>query len=66
MKSASLNRNDPSPESGVMYETKLSLKISCSTHVQLAQLDKHQTSKPVIVSCEFNSHWMQLFLAETF
>ena len=31
------------------------------------QLDKHQTSKPVMVRCEFNSHWRQpYFFAETF
>ena len=28
---------------------------------RLAQLDKHQTSKPLMVSCEFNSHWRQLY-----
>ena len=36
-------------------------RISCSTHVCLAQLDKHQTSKLVMVCCEFNSHWRQLY-----
>ena len=30
-------------------------------HDRLAQLDKHQTSKPVMVSCEFNSHRRQLY-----
>ena len=52
--------NDPSPESEMVYETKFSLKMSYSTHVCLVELDKHQTSKPVMVSCEFNSHWRQL------
>ena len=27
----------------------------------LAQLDKNQTSKPVMVSCEFNYHRRQLY-----
>ena len=44
------SRNDPSPKSEVMYETKFSLKISYSTHACLAQLDKHQTCKPMMVS----------------
>ena len=35
--------------------------------VRLKQLDKDQTSKPVMVSCEFNFHCRQLyFFAETF
>ena len=54
IKSCSIeSRNDPSPKSEVVYETKFSLKISYSTHACLAQLDQHQTSKPVMVSCEF-------------
>ena len=28
-------------------------------HDRLAQLDKHETSKPVMVSCKFNFHWSQ-------
>ena len=44
------SRNDPSPKSEVVYETKFSLKISYSTHACLAQLDQHQTCKPVMVS----------------
>ena len=40
----------------VVYKIKFSLKISYSTHVCLPQFDKHQTSKPIMVSCEFNSH----------
>ena len=44
------SRNDPSPKSEVVHETKFSLKISYSTHVCLAQLDRHQTCKPVMVS----------------
>ena len=36
-----------------------SLKLS--PHVCLAQLDRHQICKPVIVSCEFNSQWRQLY-----
>ena len=55
------SRNDPSPKSEVVHETKFSLKISYSTHVCLAQLDRHQTCKPVMVSCDFNSHWRQLY-----
>ena len=39
-----------SPKSEVMHETKFSLKISYSTHVCLAQLNQHQTCKPVMVS----------------
>ena len=27
-----------------------------------AQLDEHQTYKPVIVSCEFNFHWKELYI----
>ena len=43
------SRNDPSAKSEVMHETKFSLKISYSPHVCLAQLDRHQTCKPVMV-----------------
>ena len=50
------SRNEPKSE--VVHKTKFSLKISCSTHVCLAQLDWHQTCKPVMFSCEFNSHSM--------
>ena len=59
------SRNDPSPKTEVVGETKFSLKISYSTHVCLAQLDRHQTCKPVMVSCEFNSHWRQLYFLKT-
>ena len=44
------SRNDPSPKSEVVHETKFSLKISYSTHACLAQLDQHQTYKPVMVT----------------
>ena len=44
------SRNDPSPKNEVVHETKFSLKISYSTHACLAQLDQHQTYKPVMVS----------------
>ena len=51
IKSCSIeSRNDPSPKSEVVHETKFSLKISCSIHACLAQLDQHQTCKPVMVS----------------
>ena len=51
IKSCSIeSRNDPSPKSEVVHETKFSLKISHSTHACLAQLDQHQTSNPVMVS----------------
>ena len=51
MKSCTIeSRNDSSPKSEVVHETKFSLKISYSTHVCLAQLDQHQTCKPVMVS----------------
>ena len=51
IKSCSIeSRNDASPKGEVMHETKFSLKISCSTHACLAQLDQHQTCKPVMVS----------------
>ena len=51
IKSCSIeSRNDPSPEREVVHETKFSLKISYSTHACLAQLDQHQTCKPVMVS----------------
>ena len=39
-----------SPKGEVVHETKFSLKISYSTHACLAQLDQHQTCKPVMVS----------------
>ena len=44
------SRNDPSPKSEVVRETKVNLKISYSTDVCLAQLDRHQICKPVMVS----------------
>ena len=44
------SRNDQSPKGEVVHETQFSLKISCSTHTCLAQLDQHQTCKPVMVS----------------
>ena len=44
------SRNDPSAKSEVVHETKFSLKISFSTHACLAQLDQHQTCKPVMAS----------------
>ena len=51
IKSCSIeSRNDPSPKNEVVHETKFSLKISYSTHACLAQLDQHQTCKPVRVS----------------
>ena len=51
IKSCSIgSRNDPSSKSEVVHETKFSLKISYSTHACLAQLDQHQTCKPVKVS----------------
>ena len=37
-------------KSEVAHETKFSLKMSYSTHAYLAQLDQHQTHKPVVVS----------------
>ena len=53
------SRKDPSPKSEVMYETKFSLKNNPFKTCLVTQLDKHRTSKPVMVSCEFNSHWRQ-------
>ena len=51
IKSCSIeSRNDLSPKSELVHETKFSLKISYSTHACLAQLDRHQTCKPVMVS----------------
>ena len=51
IKSCSIeSRNDQSQNSEVVHETKFSLKISYSTHACLAQLDQHQTYKPVMVS----------------
>ena len=51
IKSCSIeSRNDPSPKSEVVHETKFSLKISYSTHACLAQLDQHKTCNPVMVS----------------
>ena len=58
------SRNDPSPKSEVVHETKFSLKnLLFNTYICLAQLDKHQTSKSVVVSCEFNSHWRQFYFS---
>ena len=49
IKSCSIeSRNDSSPKSEVVHETKFSLKISYSTHACLVQLDRHQTCKPVL------------------
>ena len=51
IKSCSIeSRNDPSPKSEMVHETKFSLKISYSTHACLAQLDQYQTCNPVMVS----------------
>ena len=58
------SRSDPSLNSTVVHETNLSLKIY-SNLACLAQLDRHQTCKPVMVSCEFNSHWRQLYFLKT-
>ena len=44
------SRNDLSSKSEVVHETKFSLKISYSTHACLAQLDQHQTCKPMMIS----------------
>ena len=63
IKSCSIeSRNDPSPKSEVVHETKFSLKISYSTHACLAQLDQHQTCNPVMVSVvSSNPTWRQLY-----
>ena len=51
IKSCSIeSRNDSSPKSEVVHETRFSLKISYLTHACLAQLDQHQTCKPVMVT----------------
>ena len=51
IKSCSIeSRNDLCRKSEVVHETKFSLKISYSTHACLAQLDQHQTCKPVMAS----------------
>ena len=44
------SRNDQSPKSEVVHETKFSLKISYLTHACLAQLDQHQNYKPMMFS----------------
>ena len=44
------SRNDPSPKSEVVHETKFILQISYATHACLPQLDQHQTCKLVMVS----------------
>ena len=65
IKSCSIeSRNDPSPKSEVVHETKFSLKISYSTDACLAQLDQHQTYKPVMVSV-VSSNWRQLYFLKT-
>ena len=58
-------RNDPSPKSEEVHETKFNLKISYSTHVCLAELDRHHTCKSVMISCEFKSHWRQIYFLKT-
>ena len=66
IKSCSIeSRNDPSPNSEVVHEIKFSLKVSYATHACLVQLDRHQTCKPVMISCEFNSYWRQLIFKST-
>ena len=54
-------KNDPSPKSEMVHGTRFSLNISYSTDVWLTQLNKDLTSKPVMVSCEFNSNWRQFY-----
>ena len=54
------SRNDPSPKSEVVHETKFSLKISYSTHACLAQMDRHQTFKPLMVIVVSSSNFIFL------
>ena len=35
--------------------------LRLARHDRLVQLDKHQAFKIVVVSCEFSSHWRQLY-----
>ena len=66
IKSCSIeSRNDQSPKSEVVHEAKFHLKISYSTHVCLARLNRHQTCNLVMVSCESNSHWRQFYFLKT-
>ena len=45
------SRNDPSPKKGkVVHEKKTVKDMSYSTHVWLAEWDKHLTSNPLMVS----------------
>ena len=47
-------------ENRIAYQSLYSIRsesLRLSTYDRLAQLDKHQTSDPVMVSCEFDSHW---------
>ena len=51
IKSCSIeSRNDPSPKIEVVHGIKFSLKISYSTHANLAKLNQHQTCELVMVS----------------
>ena len=58
------SRNDPSPKSEVVHETKFSLKIY-STHACLAQLNQHQTCNPVMVSDVSSNHTSSNFFKDT-
>ena len=55
------SRNNPSSKSEVVHETKFSLRIFYSTHVWVAEWNRHLTSNPLMASVvSFNSHWRQL------
>ena len=55
------SRNDPNPKSEVEHETKFYLRIFYSTHVWVADWNKHLTSNPLMAGVVFNSHWRQQF-----
>ena len=68
IKSCSIeSRNNPRPKCILVHEIKFSSKISYSTHVILAELDKYQTSEQVMVSVAKSIHAGDIFsFAETF
>ena len=40
-------------------------QCQCTDYSQFAQLDRHQTCKPVMVSCKYNSHWKAILFFKT-
>ena len=60
------SRNDPNPKSEMVHHRNLQLNIPWVAHVWLAHLDRHQTSKPVIIGVAGSIPAGGSFFAETF